>query len=90
MTATAASHHRRTALLAGAAALVAIGGAVAVARSGPPASSSTALRLQLSEGTVAASCAGFSKELLRDMSPAFAGTVSVVDDSQVVLQVDRW
>lgn len=89
---TTAPHPRRMALLVGAAALVlATGTAVAVTQSGSsatPAASSMGLRL--SDGSVAASCAIFSPEFLRDMSPAFAGTVSSVDDSQVVLQVDRW
>ena len=82
-------------LLLAAAASVAILGAAATAfvaaqddrrSSGPPST----ITLALPSGAVAASCVPFDVGYLRDMSPAFAGTVMAADDEQVVLDVDRW
>jgi hypothetical protein len=49
-----------------------------------------ALELSLGTGDGLASCLAFEVAVLADMSPAFAATVSSVDDETVVLTVDRW
>jgi hypothetical protein len=51
---------------------------------GPP------LELGLGEGGAMSSCMVVSADILKDMSPAFLGTVTAVDGEQVTLSVDRW
>lgn len=65
-------------------------GGFSALREDPTAGGGSELRLALPGGGVAASCAGFDVAFLRDMSPAFAGTVVSADGGQVVLDVDRW
>lgn len=50
----------------------------------------SSLALSMPPSDVAASCAGFQLEVLRNQAVAFAGTVSTVDSDQVTLDVARW
>ena len=93
----APSRWRRTGLLAAAAAAVAavaIGVAVSggdPAGDGPGSSDApTTLALTVPPGGAISSCMMFDVAILRDMSPAFAGTVTSVDGGTVTLDVDRW
>lgn len=52
----------------------------------PPA----ALELDLGDGGAMASCLPVSADILKDMSPAFLGTVQTVEGERVTLAVDRW
>lgn len=84
---------RRPALLLSAAAVALLALAALLLLSGGSGSPDTArqrLQLALPDSGIAASCAPFSVDLLRDMSPAFAGTVRSVGTDEVVLDVDRW
>ncbi|HUR15404.1 MAG TPA: hypothetical protein VM097_13055 [Mycobacteriales bacterium] len=89
-----AGRPRRTALAwAAAAALVAGGVTTAVALQddgAAPAKQKTSVALSLPPSGVMSSCIPFSVAVLRDMSPAFAATVSAVDGERVVLDVDHW
>jgi hypothetical protein len=93
---TAKPPARRRAVLAWAAAVavLAAGAATAgIALRGDrptPGAAPTTLALSLPGSNVMSSCIQFDVSVLRDMSPAFAGTVTAVDDSQVVLDVDHW
>jgi hypothetical protein len=88
---------RRRGLVVGwaaAAAALAIGaGALGIALNddAKPGKAPTTLALKLpGGGPVMSSCIRFDVELLKDMSPAFAGTVTSVDAGKVVLDVDHW
>ena len=73
-----------------AAVLVAGVGGWAALRDTEPAPAPT-LELALSgAGTSMSSCLPFDAAVLRDMSPAFAGTVVELADGEAVLEVDRW
>ena len=50
----------------------------------------TTLALQLPAPNVMASCIQFSVDVLKDMSPAFAGTVTSVEGDTVTIDVDHW
>lgn len=92
-----APRRRPRRVLAAAAAVAAVGvaglGAAVVVRGNdkatPPAASTVKLALPDTRGAVA-SCMPFNTTILRDMSPAFAGTVATVEPTRVVLDVDRW
>ena len=93
---TPVNESRRTPwLVAAAAALVVAGGAIGLAvtqddpvevTNGPQIT----LALKLPPGNVLSSCVPFDVKFLKDMSPAFAGTVSTVSASSVTLTVDKW
>ncbi len=51
---------------------------------GPP------LELSLGDSDLMSSCIMFDTTVLAGMSPAFAGTATVVDGETVTLSVDRW
>lgn len=78
-----------TAALAG---VLAVGGLVMLNGDdeAPATTTAEALELGLGEGGAMASCLAVSADILRDMSPAFLGTVTAVDGEQVTLAVDRW
>jgi hypothetical protein len=84
----------RMLLSVAAVAIVAIGGAVVVGNIGgddkPEVASGPPLELSLGDGGLTASCMVFDPALLADMSPAFAGTATVVEGETVTLSVDRW
>ncbi|MFN2539287.1 MAG: hypothetical protein ABR549_14215 [Mycobacteriales bacterium] len=77
------------AAVAAAAAAVAIG-VVALNGSSEPAKAPTTLALTLPSSNVMQSCLRFDVAILKDMSPAFAGTVTSVGNGKVVLDVDHW
>lgn len=87
-----ASPRRRWPLLSGiAAAAAAVLIAVLVVSGGSsPTPAKTTLSLQLAPSNVISSCIMFSTDILKDMSPAFEGTVVTVDEAHVVLDVDHW
>ena len=88
---------RRRAVIAwaaAAAAVVAIGSVAAgVAlhddKPGPTAAAIN-LDLTLPSSAVMSSCLRFDVQILKGMSPAFAGTVTTADTTHVVLDVDHW
>jgi hypothetical protein len=86
----------RLPLIAGAAAAVAAlaVGAVMMAGGNTPAAkpkAQTTLALALpSAGGAMQSCIPFDVKYLKDMSPAFAGTVTATGSSSVTLAVDHW
>jgi len=77
-----------------AAAVVAIGGAVIVGNRGGDGADQVAagppLELSLGDSGVMSSCIVFDVSFLANMSPAFAGTATAVEDESVTLTVDRW
>jgi hypothetical protein len=75
---------------AAAAAVVAIGSASAGIALRPDNAAPTTLALNLPASGVMASCIQFSIDVLKDMSPAFAGTVTSVEGDTVTLDVDHW
>jgi isopentenyl diphosphate isomerase/L-lactate dehydrogenase-like FMN-dependent dehydrogenase len=79
------------AVWAAAAAVAAIGVASAgiSLRDDKPAAPTT-LALNLPASGVMASCIQFDVSVLKDMSPAFSGTVTAVDGDTVTLTVDHW
>lgn len=82
---------RRVALAVAAVVMAGVAAAAATLAGGDePASEPSSLRLGLPDPTVMASCLAFDVDVLRDMSPAFAGTVTSLSAEQVVLDVDRW
>lgn len=86
---------RRRAVLAwaAAAAVLAAGAAttgIALRGDRPSAAAPTTLALTLPGSNVMTSCIRFDVSILKGMSPAFAGTVTAVDDTQVTLDVDHW
>ena len=89
--AAAPSRDRRRLAAAAAVVLLVGGGAAYTLRAGDTAASGPAVSLALTgAGTSMASCAPFDVAFLRDMSPAFAGTVVSTDGGEVVLEVERW
>lgn len=84
----------RPALAAAAAAAVltaGAGGALLLRDTGSGSGSGgSELRLALPGGLTTSSCLPFDAAFLRDMSPAFAGTVVSTGGDGVVLDVDRW
>lgn len=83
---------RRTGwLVAAAAAVLVAGGAAALSSNDAvtPKPKST-LSLSLPAGDVMASCLPFDVAFLKDMSPAFGGTVTDVSSGKVTIDVDRW
>lgn len=93
---TAPAPRRTSWLAAAAAALVVAGGAIsfAVSQDDPAVHTSigplTRLELTLPPSGVMASCVPFDVTFLKDMSPAFAGTVTEVGAASVTLDVDKW
>jgi hypothetical protein len=88
---------RKPALLTGAAAAVIALGIVAISlTSGGPAAptkAKTTVALKIAGGgttTASASCIQFSIAFLREMSTAFSGTVTKIDQGTVTLVVDHW
>ena len=86
---------RRRAVLAwaAAAAVLAAGAAttgIALRGDRPSTAAPTTLALKLPGSNVMSSCIQFDVSILKGMSPAFAGTVTAVDDTQVTLDVDHW
>lgn len=87
---------RRPVLLAGAASIAvaaAVGGVLLTQSDPAPPSEPTTLALSVpggDGGAITSSCMPFDVALLKDMSPAFAGTVTEVADDSVTLDVDRW
>jgi hypothetical protein len=81
---------RALAVAAGVAALAAAGGLALAARDGGAASErTTRTALSLQAGDAMASCIPFDVKFLKDMTPAFAGTVTSVDGDTVVLDVTK-
>jgi hypothetical protein len=74
-----------------AAAVIAVG-SVAIFAGGddPKPAAGPPLELSLPGGDALASCIAFDVSLLANMSPAFAGTATAVDDGTVTLAVDHW
>lgn len=94
---TAPSPRRRPAWMAGvgaAAAAAAIVVGIAVFTGGgdgePTTAATPPLVLELGESNALASCIAPSADMMRTMSPAFAGTVTAVEGETVTLQVDTW
>lgn len=87
-----AAHRRRTWVAAAAVAAVAAGGlGLALSDGGSaPAKKPTTLALSLPAGGAMSSCMQFSTDILKGMTPAFAGTVTSLAGSTVTLSVDRW
>lgn len=56
----------------------------------PKPKTTLALQVPPAGGPVMNSCMPFSVGVLKDMSPAFAGTVTAMDGDTVTLSVDRW
>ena len=82
---------RRLAAAAAAVVLTAgAGGALLLRDAGDAGSGGSEVRLALPGGLTSSSCLPFDAAFLRDMSPAFAGTVVSTGDDGVVLEVDRW
>lgn len=85
---------RRTAWLAAAAAAVVVAGGAVALTSGddakPKSDPKSTLSLSLPRSDVMTSCVPFDVKFLKDMSPAFAGTVTEVTPTQVTIAVDRW
>jgi hypothetical protein len=78
-------------LAAAAAAAIAVGAAVVASDGGStPTKAPTTLALKLPDPAVMSSCIQFDVKYLKDMSPAFAGTVTSVSEGTVVLDVDKW
>lgn len=77
---------------AAAVAAIAVTSGVALSEhhSKPKAVTTLSLTTRAVRPGIAASCILFSVDILRGMSTAFAGTVSEVDTSHVVLTVDHW
>jgi hypothetical protein len=76
---------------AAAAAVAAIGTASAgIALRPDHKAAPTSLALTLPASGVMSSCIQFSVDVLKDMSPAFAGTVTSVEGDTVTLDVDHW
>lgn len=96
--ATAGARPRRTAWLAAAAAAVLVAGAGAGLalrdnHKGTPhkaAPTQLALSLPGGGGVSIGSCVPFNTAVLKDMSPAFRGTVVAVAAGSVTLDVDKW
>jgi hypothetical protein len=93
--ATPAARNRRWLAAAAAVAVLGAGGVAASLAGGgdSPGTTPTVTRLALpasAGGPSLGSCIMFSTDVLKDMSPAFAGTVVSLGDGQVVLDVDRW
>jgi hypothetical protein len=90
---TSGAPRRRIALLAAAAAVVAVAGVAAglsLRSDDHPRKPGTTLTLKLPGGGVASSCMRFDVAILKDMSPAFAGTATDVSDTSVTISVDHW
>lgn len=84
---------RRWLVAAAAAATLTAGGiGLALQQDGgaTPKKAPTTLALHLPGGASMMSCMQFSTDILKDMSPAFAGTVTSVADGTVTLSVDHW
>lgn len=88
---------RRRYLVAAAAALVLAGGSLAAltlggedAKTTPKQAKATTVSLALPGGNSISSCAPFSVTFLKDMSPAFSGTVTSVEAGSITLTVDHW
>ena len=89
--APAPRRRRVVAAWAAAAAVLAIGTAsagIALRSDSKPAP--TTLALNLPASGVISSCMMFSVDILKDMSPAFAGTVTSVEGDTVTIDVDHW
>ncbi len=85
--------HRRSWILAAAAAVVAIVAVGVVALNGDDSQSTVAgppMELSLGAGDSMASCIMFDVALLKDMSPAFGGTVTAIEGETVTIAVDHW
>jgi hypothetical protein len=85
--------HRRSWILAAAAAVVAIVAVGVVALNGDDSPSTVAgppMELSLGAGDSMASCIRFDVALLRNMSPAFGGTVTAIEGDNVTIAVDHW
>lgn len=84
----------RLILIAGAAALALAAATItAIVLNGDntgPDPTQTTMSLSLGGGTTMSSCVPFDVAFLREMSVAFAGTVSAVSAEAVTLDVDRW
>ena len=81
---------RRSLVAAIAAALVVVVGVGGLLAARNPSTGGTPLVLTAEGSTAMASCLPFDVQILADMSPAFAGTVTGLTDSVATLQVDRW
>ena len=87
---TSARRPRWLPAVAAAAAVAAVAGGAAILLNRPDASvTADALELRL-PGATMSMCIPFSVGDLATMAPAFAGTVTALDDERVVLRVDRW
>jgi hypothetical protein len=93
---TPTRHARRRRMLTivggvAAAAVVAVG-SLAIFSGGddPKPAAGPPLELSLPGGDALASCMVFDVAVLANMSPAFAGTATAVDDGTVTLDVDHW
>jgi hypothetical protein len=81
-------------LVAAAAALVLAGGGLGIALAqddaAPTNKAPTTVALKLPPSGVMSSCIPFDVKFLKDMTPAFAGTVTEVGTASVTLDVDTW
>lgn len=86
----AVERRRRNLITAVAAALIVVVGVGGLLATRSPSTGSTPLVLTAEGSTAMASCLPFDVQILADMSPAFAGTVTELTDSTATLRVDRW
>lgn len=91
-----APHRRRWLPVAAAAAVLAVGGTAYVAAQGgadetsPPAAAPTVGELSLPEPGASGRCMQVDAATLAGLDSAFEATVAAVEESSVVLEVDRW